>query len=221
MFRLPVSHVRWLAPDIFELALERADVVFEPGESVVLFGPSEISRPYSIASGGADPLLRFVIRRMSGGALSPWLAERRAGDVLEVSHPFGEFRPGVGDRAGGGAVFVATGVGIAPFLSYLSGPVAPARKPICLYGVRQFRDAVGIAILRERSDLTLAVSREDLPPAHGIFQGRVTGVLDRLPLAGDRHYCLCGSDAMVDTVTYWLRNHGVPPERLHGEVFFP
>ena len=211
-----VIAVRPHTHEICELILDRKDVIFEPGESVVLFGPDHISRPYSIASGVDDAELRFLIRRMANGELSPWLADRGPGDRVVISEPFGAFRPGAADGASMQSVFVATGVGIAPFLSYAQS-VRYARRPRCLYGVRYLSEAFGLDLLRTRTDLELAISREEAEGHHG---GRVTDLLPELPLEGDGHFFLCGYDAMVDEVTYWLHEHGVPRDRIHGEVFF-
>ncbi len=75
--------------------------------------------PYSIASGVNDEHLRFLIKRFDNGNVSVYLSELNPGDRLTLSPPFGWFRPGQSDNARVQPVFIATGTGIAPFISYM------------------------------------------------------------------------------------------------------
>ncbi len=215
--RTRVIKVQWHNPDVFELWLERDNFDFVPGDCVALFGSDgQGSRPYSLASGIHDPELRFLIRQMEGGEVSPYLAQLQPGNTVKMSPPFGWFRPGQnGDRAP--FVFMATGTGIAPFMAYLrSYPDRPPQQ--CYYGVRQRADAVAVPWLREQIDLRLAVSREVADDAH---HGRIADLwADSLPLPSDTDYYLCGLDAMIDEATVWLQGQGVDIARIHRECFF-
>lgn len=213
---LTVRDVQWHSDGVFEIAFERGDIGFTSGDCLALFRDDrKTSRPYSIASGTEEALLRFIIRRMPGGAVSTYLSERQPGDEVKVSPPFGWFRPGpAADQAP--FAFVATGTGISPFMSYFrshSGQPPAA----CLLGVRTLADAVHLEWLEAQCDLALAVSREEVP---GRFHGRVTGLLDQLPVEPGMHYYLCGLDAMIDDVSDWLEERGIPITHLHRECFF-
>jgi len=216
MFSLPVKHVLEFAPGIYELALERRGYVFTPGELTVIYSDGEDSRPYSMASGTNEDCLRFLIRRMDDGAVTNWLIERTPGEHVRVSTPYGYFRPGQEGPAGKPGIFIATGVGIAPFLCYLHS-ATPRHRPTCLYGVRFLADAVEREFLETSADLRLALSREHVA---GLHHGRVTDLLPELVYEPDTHFYLCGLDAMVDEVAYWLNGQGVEVERVHTEVFF-
>jgi ferredoxin-NADP reductase len=214
MFELNVNETRFFTPELFEISLERGGYEFVPGQCAVLFADDDDSRPYSISSGAEEPVLRFLLRRFSGGALSNWLADRRPGDTVRVSLPFGEFRTA---ESKGAVVFIATGVGISPFLSALHSRGFAPESVRCLYGVRTLEDAVPVPTLRNRVALHLAVSREE---AEGRFHGRVTGLLETLRLPDGADYYLCGCDAMIDNVYDLLRARNIPPARIHTEVFF-
>ncbi len=113
-------------------------------------------------------------------------------------------------------VFVATGTGIAPFLSYLKSD--PMQRPAqCLYGVRQLKDAVGLGCVQDHCPVDLAVSRQVVP---GTTHGRVTDLLESLTVEPKCHFYLCGLDAMINTVGNWLEARGVDPFSIHREVFF-
>jgi len=213
---LSVHHIEWHSDGIFELQLEREGVDFEPGDCVALYAADgKTSRPYSFASGTDEEIARFVIRRMPGGIVSTYLSERKPGDRVKISPPFGWFRPG-NVRDGEGFVFIATGTGIAPFLSHFrSRPEQPPAQ--CLYGVRKLEDAVDLEWLRTLCELRLTVSRERVG---GYHCGRVTDFLEDMPVSKQTHYYLCGLDAMIDEVSLWLERHEVDVTHIHRECFF-
>ncbi len=209
-----VTEVRVVNSDLFELIVERNGLEFVPGDCTAIYTDAEKSRPYSIASGADETELRFVIRKMEGGEVSPWLMDRLPGDTIRVTPPFGWFRPGQ-DIGEAPFAFIATGTGIAPFLSYQN---TFKRPPVqCLYGVRHEADAIGFSSLRNWCPTLLAVSREQTNDHH---HGRVTDLLDRLPLDSDTHYYCCGLESMVNEVGAWLQTNGVPLMHIHREVFF-
>lgn len=210
-----VVDVRAHGPDIFSIEIERDGLAFVPGDCMALYAEDlRISRPYSIASGTDEPTLRFIIRRMPGGDVSPYLCSRRPGDQIRVSPPFGWFRPGA-NAAVRPFVFMATGTGIAPFLSYLRSP--GARSPAAFrYGCRVAADLVEIDWLRQNAEIECFLSRES---AAGCRRGRITDHMEELPI-GDLDYYLCGLDAMIDQATEFLTSRGVPLTRVHRECFF-
>jgi len=207
--------VRQIDEGLFVLVLERNGLAFVPGDCVALHADAETSRPYSIASGDREETLQFIIRELPGGAVSPWLRSRTPGNSVQISPPFGWFRPGQGIEDAP-FVFLATGTGIAPFLSYFkSGERMPPEQ--ILWGVREKSHAIGFNSLSQGCPVQLAVSRER---AAGHFYGRITGLLPALAVDPDTHYYLCGLESMIDQVSESLQARGVDLFHLHREVFF-
>jgi ferredoxin-NADP reductase len=199
--------------DLFILSVERNGLDFIPGDCVAVYTDQDKSRPYSIASGSKEDELRFVIRMMDGGEVSPWLMQRNPGDIIRITPPFGWFRPGQ-DIGKAPFAFLATGTGIAPFLSYME---TFERPPVqCLYGVRQEADAIGFSELRNFCPSLLAVSREKTEHHHG----RLTDLIDQIPEQDELHYYCCGLESMVNDVSEKLQQNGVALSRIHREVFF-
>ena len=212
----PILNLEWKTPRVFELTVKRNGLEFVPGDSVALFSADgKNSRPYSIASGVDEPVLRFLIQRMPDGSVSNHLSDLTAGATVRISEPFGWFRPGqnVDNKP---FVFIATGTGIAPFLSYLRA--FPKVLPqLLLYGVRRLEDVIDIDHLQSVCPMQLAISKELVPPYK---QGRVTDLLPDISFTPDTHFYLCGLDAMIDEVSDFLERSGVDFAYIHREVFF-
>jgi ferredoxin--NADP+ reductase len=209
-----VIEVKMVNVDLFELSVERSGLDFIPGDCVAIHTADDKSRPYSIASGNAENELRFMIRMMEGGEVSPWLMDRKPGQTIRITPPFGWFRPGqdIGDAP---FVFIATGTGIAPFLSYRE--TFDNKPEQCLYGVRMEADAIGYSDLKDWCPTQLAVSREETRSHH---KGRVTDLLGQLPITPGTHYYCCGLESMINDVGSWLESNGVELTHIHREVFF-
>lgn len=214
--KLRIEKIIFHTRDLFEIYLDRRDIDFCPGDYVSIYtGDAATSREYSIASGINDPHLGFLIKHIPGGTVTEYLQHRKEGDSIGISLPVGSFRPGL-QHGNDDFIFIATGTGIAPFLSYIkSYPDKPPRK--LLYGVRKLEEAVGRDIFEKVCPTELAVSRENLP---GIYSGHVTGLLNHLDYSPGTHFYLCGLDAMIEEITELLRKRGVDRDNIHHEIFF-
>ena len=207
-----ILELNFLAPSIYELIIERNGLEFTPGDCVSIKKSPKVLRPYSIASGTADDHLRFLIRQMEGGEVSAHLPLLGKGEAIELTPPFGWFRPGQSDP-NEEAVFIATGTGIAPFISFMN---SFDKKVTCLYGVKHSSDILDFDFLNENSELFIATSRE----RSDHFHGRVSELIKSLEIDPVKHYYLCGLDAMIDEVSDWLESVGVDFANIHREVFF-
>ena len=205
------------SPEIFEIHLSRNNEQFIPGQYLSLgTDQPEVSREYSIASGINEPWLGFIIRHRAGGQVTEFLSRLQPREVIHTSWPSGTFRPGF-QPGKNQFIFIATGTGIAPFLSYLKS--YPQKPPLSLlYGVRFLRDAVGLSDLEKNFPIQLAISREKISGQH---HGRVTDILHTLPLQKNIHYYLCGLDAMIQQVSEWFQYRGIPSDHIHYEGNIP
>ncbi|MEM7397124.1 MAG: hypothetical protein AAF492_32785, partial [Verrucomicrobiota bacterium] len=71
--------------------------------------------------------------------------------------------------------------------------------------------------LQTLCDLKICISRETV---EGYQPGRVTDVLEDMPVSPEIHYYLCGLDDMIDHVTEWLQERNVDITHIHRECFF-
>lgn len=212
---LKVVGVKSYSEEVFELSLERGGIEFTPGDCLALFDQKgRESRPYSIASGQGDDHLRFVIRHMEDGRVSPYLHSRNPGDVIHASRPFGWFRPGA--KKDSPSVLLATGTGISPFLAAVRS-YEEFHPAVCLYGVRTLKDAVELEVLSKAGQVLLAVSREE---AEGVHHGRISDFYSEMPISDNHQYYLCGLDSMIDEASSFLEEKGIPLAHIHRECFF-
>lgn len=193
---------------------------FLPGQCVTL-SRDGVERHYSIASRPGSERLAILYDVLEGGKLSPRLADLMPGDSITVSKPFGSFTD-----SGGEAVWIATGTGIAPFLSMARAELTRGKE--LLHGARTadrlyFREEL-LAMLG--TGYRGCVSRPEtgvggeaaLPP--GAIPGRLTSLLEDGPLRTDIPYYLCGSSQMVVDVRDLLVRRGVPFDKIFSEIYF-
>ena len=213
---------------LFSLRVEGASLRFEAGQFVrialdtVAGDPgSRVARAFSFVNPPHDPVLEFYGVIEPQGPLSPRLARLKAGDTLYVaSNPAGFLvLREVPDAAT--LWLVATGTGIAPFLSILrtEAPWQRFRKVVVVHAVRHARElAYRDAIASTPAQYVTFVSREAHP---GSLAGRVPAALrdGRLEAAAGvkidsrSHFMLCGNPQMLRDTTAALLERGLRKHR--------
>jgi ferredoxin-NADP reductase len=212
-FAARIQSRRWLSPTTFELTLERpAGFDFQPGQRVRLgSGPNE--REYSIAAAPGDPDVVLCIRRVAGGEVSTWLSTAGIGTELRCSGPHGYFTFKPSPRR---AIFVATGTGVAPFVSMAR---AGAKGFTLLHGVKRAEDLFYRSLLSASAQRYIACLSEDAPADPDGFAGRVTQHLERQVPPEACDFYLCGRREMIRDVT-WLIDDRFPGSRVYSEIFY-
>jgi ferredoxin-NADP reductase/MOSC domain-containing protein YiiM len=207
-----------------------------PGQFVVLrLHPNPAATPllrsYSLSDAPAADHYRISIKQEEHGAASSYLHSRiRVGDCLEVSAPRGTFILGSDERA---AVLLSVGVGVTPVLAMLHTLVAArsTREVWWLYGARNGAEH---PFVRECNELLRQLPRSrryilysQAPasePSGGNFDARGhlgVDVLTRLGVPTQADFYLCGPVGFMQDLTRSLMSLGVPPSRIHSEIFGP
>jgi ferredoxin-NADP reductase len=200
----------WLSKRTFELELDRPESFdFVPGQGVCL-GEGPGQREYSLASGRTEPKLTLCIRRVENGTLTSWLATVQVGRQLNFTGPHGFFTWQDSSRP---AVLVATGTGIAPFLSMTRSGCTGFT---ILHGVHTreelyYKESFQAAALR----YVPCLSGETAP---GAFSGHVTEWVRTHLAPGSYDFYLCGRREMVRDVTS-LVDDSYPGSRVYAEIF--
>ncbi|MDE3113899.1 MAG: ferredoxin--NADP reductase [Chloroflexota bacterium] len=214
---------------------------FTPGQYVTIGRVGAdgrlVQRPYSVASSArrTEAGYELFIRLVRAGALTPLLFATKVGDRVTLKRPKGRFTLRPDDQRT--HIFIATGCGLAPFLSMLrtlDDDAAP-RKVIVLHGV-SYADELGYRSELERwaADprwglrYVPTVSRPREPRNAGWTgrTGRAETVLGplldelRLPPAESVAY-ICGNPEMTVTAEEILRGHGFDAGSIHKELYWP
>lgn len=241
--RLAIADVRRETPEAVSVAFAvpeelRADFAFTSGQYLTLrttLDGEEIRRSYSICSGVDDGELRVAIKRLEGGLFSCFANENlRPGDTIEVMPPMGRFGIVPDPDAARTYVAFAAGSGITPILSIVKTVLArePRSRFVLFYGNRSsgsiiFKEAIEDLKDRfvERFAVHHVLSREaqDVALLNGRLGRDKVEALMRTAggTAAVDHVFVCGPATMIEEVAGALKDLGVPPERVHVELFTP
>lgn len=173
-------------------------------------------RPFTVA--GTDPHggIRLTIRSR-GRDTTAMHAHLQPGMPANVTGPYGMFDFTLGRDH---QVWVAGGIGISPFLAWLTAldPADPYRIDL-FYSTSSEADAVYLAELHAAERRLAPVLR-----VHPVFtraDGHLTaaGIEALTDLPAGTHVFLCGPDPMVRTLGRDLHRRGVPRDYIHQETF--
>jgi ring-1,2-phenylacetyl-CoA epoxidase subunit PaaE len=214
----------------------RDDFAFVSGQYLTLrtkLDGTEVRRSYSICSGMDEGELRVAIKRLDGGLFSCFAnAQLKAGDTIEVLPPDGRF--GLVPDAAAERTYVgfAAGSGITPIFSIVKSVLTrePRSHFVLFYGNKSsatimFKDELDNLKDRfvERLSVHHILSREmqDVDVLHGRLSGDKVPALIRTAggITAVDDVFLCGPVAMTDEVSATLTTLGLPPERMHREIF--
>jgi len=214
-----VVALRRLSEKTFELELTRPpSFVFSAGQRIRLV-TEHGERDYSLVSGPSQETLILCIRGVEGGVLSPRLSALQMGDILTFSGPHGYFvyRP-----SGRQPVFVATGTGIAPFVSMARSGV---RGFVLLHGVSMPGELYYQSLFETTpSTYVPCISRAPDGPSSGglgaaMFRGRVTTYIRNRLRSGVYDFYLCGREEMIRDATH-LVDERFGGSHVYTEIFF-
>lgn len=121
---LKITEVEHYTDTLFRIRTERpTSYRFTAGEFTMIgMGDDDINRAYSITSGPYDEYLEFYSIKVQDGPLTSRLQHVKVGDELEVGDkPTGTLTL-ANLELGGDLWMLATGTGIAPFISLLRDP---------------------------------------------------------------------------------------------------
>jgi ferredoxin-NADP reductase len=207
---------RRLSGNCVEISLSRPpEFGFTPGQTLCIVSGA-VERHYSMISTPEDDEIRLCVRHIPHGTLSPMLTETAIGTSYTITGPHGyfTFRP-----SGRSPVFVATGSGIAPFVSMFRSGTRPFAL---LHGVRRRQDLYYRSLFRPLAGAYVAClsqANDDRVPEPDVYSGRVTAYLKhRLP-PGIYDFYLCGSQEMVRDATLTADDR-FAGSRVFTEIFF-
>jgi len=207
---------RWLSKTAFEIELTRPPALkFKAGQTICFIHES-MKRYYSLLSTPDDPTLMFCIYHVPQGNFSALLADARIGSLFHVSGPHGYFIFSRSERA---PIFIATGTGIAPFVSFARSGVTDYAL---LHQARSADELYYRSYFQKNTPKYFPCLVE--PPIKAstlsnFFCGKISECIRTNLRPGSYDFYLCGEREMIREVTR-LVDETYPESRLYTEVFF-
>ncbi|WP_179319122.1 2Fe-2S iron-sulfur cluster-binding protein [Winogradskyella helgolandensis] len=221
----------------FDVPLELHDAFkFRQGQHLTLkadLNGEDVRRSYSLCSSPNDKQWKVAVKLIPGGKFSTFINEElKAGDQLEVMSPSGTFGVEVNAEKPKNYLFFAAGSGITPVLSMVKAHLQAEPNSTCkLFYVN--KTAKSIIFKEELEQLRnkyfgrleiyyfLTKERRDIELFNGRFDDEKMKVLTKtfIDIPDTSEVFLCGPEKMVNYVSEYLINAGLPKELIHFELF--
>ena len=221
-----------LRPDIVQVDFEMVDppeIHYEAGQFIILQTAEQngkiVKRSYSIASPPNPRGFSLCVKVV--GVASQFVSELNSGDRVKFSGPWGMGKFTFPEKTEPEIVMMATGTGFSPIHSLLQSklPAHPEKKFLFLWGLKREADIYNITILDELTARHPHFSYRLILSEPGQFWQGKRGLLSlvfsqEIGAAAGKEFFLAGNGVMITGVESELKAQGVPPERIHKEVFF-
>lgn len=193
----------------------------------------DIRRTYSLCSSPTENEWKVAVKKIPEGKFSSIVeTSLQPGDLLEVMAPSGNFGVDINPNKAKNYLFFAAGSGITPILSMIKTHLALEPKSTCkLFYVN--RTAKSIIFKEELEQLRnkyfgrleiyyfLTKERRDIDLFNGRFDDEKMEVLTKtfIDIPDTSEVFLCGPETMINYVSDYLINAGLPKELIHYELF--
>jgi benzoate/toluate 1,2-dioxygenase reductase subunit len=212
LLQAPLLNRRWLSDKAFEIDLAKpSSFRFIPGQRICLSHEGR-ERDYSLINAPDDDVLTLCIGYVKEGRVSPFLATESVGTPLCFTGPRGYFTYKPSPRP---AIFVATGTGIAPFVSMSRSGL---RGFTLLHGAHSAEELYYEAFFRSVSGSYIPCITQ-ISEEKDLFRGRVTDYLNSMMPREDYDFYLCGRAEMIRDVTLLVDAH-FPGSLVYAETFY-
>ncbi|WP_431110422.1 2Fe-2S iron-sulfur cluster-binding protein [Winogradskyella poriferorum] len=212
------------------------DFKFSQGQHLTLktlINGEDVRRSYSLCSSPFDNEWKVAVKEIPGGKFSTFVnSTLKIGDELEVMPPSGTFGVKCNAEKAKNYLFFAAGSGITPILSMIKAHLATEPNSTCkLFYVN--KTAKSIIFKEELEQLRntyfgrleiyyfLTKEKRDIELFNGRFDDDKMKVLTKtfIDIPDTSEVFLCGPEDMVNYVSNYLTEAGLPKELIHFELF--
>ncbi|MGC6510865.1 MAG: FAD-dependent oxidoreductase [Myxococcota bacterium] len=166
-----------------------------------------LKRAYSISSApDASSPRDFHFTIINTGATSKWLSDRRKGDRLEFSGPWGKKFRAQPDDPDSVVHLFATGTGFSPIGAMALSRTNNGRSPVNLWWQTPYKYDEGVLELLKSNNRFRVSVGEDL--------------VGLVPADSKALYFFAGDGEVIVPLCSRLLSEGVPPQQLRTEYFF-
>ena len=209
---------------------------FSQGQHLTLkadINGEDVRRSYSLCSSPFENKWKVAVKLIPGGKFSTYVNDvLQTGDEMDVMAPSGTFGVDCHAENAKNYLFFAAGSGITPVLSMIKTHLAAEPNSTCkLFYVN--KTAKSIIFKEELEQLRntyfgrleiyyfLTKERRDIELFNGRFDDEKMKVLTKtfIDIPDTNEVFLCGPEQMVNYVSEYLVNAGLPKELIHFELF--
>ncbi|MGO3181583.1 MAG: 2Fe-2S iron-sulfur cluster-binding protein [Aequorivita sp.] len=190
-------------------------------------------RSYSLCSSPVEKQWQVAVKSIPEGKFSSFVnSELHAGDTLEVMVPSGTFGVDVNPDQSKNYLFFAAGSGITPVVSMIKTHLALEPNATCklFYVNKTAKSIIFKEVLEQLRNqyfgrfeiyYFLTKERRDIDLFNGRFDDEKMEILAKnfIDIPDTSEVFLCGPEKMVDYVSEFLINAGLPKELIHFELF--
>ncbi|MAX70131.1 MAG: phenylacetic acid degradation protein [Flavobacteriaceae bacterium] len=217
------------------LELQKA-FIFSQGQHLTLktlINGEDVRSSYSLCSSPFDNEWKVAVKEIPGGKFSTFVNSiLKIGDELDVMPPSGTFGVKCNAENAKNYLFFAAGSGITPILSMIKAHLATEPNSTCkLFYVN--KTAKSIIFKEELEQLRntyfgrleiyyfLTKEKRDIELFNGRFDDDKMKVLTKtfIDIPDTSEVFLCGPEDMVNYVSNYLAEAGLPKELIHFELF--
>lgn len=204
---------------------------FRPGQFVLVsFLDNRLGkqcRAYSISNCPQDKFLTLTVKKI--GVFSSALHKLKIGEKVKIGSPQGDFYP---EKSMKNLVFLATGVGIAPFYSIINTYFRQGINNKNLTLFYSNKTDKNIVFFKELNKLAkkwrkfkiiyiLTQQKKDCNDENKEFQRLNVKILKKyLKDLNNKHYFICGPIEFVNDLRRALRKNGAGEDFIKTEVFY-
>ena len=195
------------------LAPEKEELKFKPGQFLFIkFKTMSEQHPFSISSSPSEKELKISVKNL--GDYTSQIKNLTAGTKAEIHGPFGKFLPGDFKEQ----IWVAGGIGIAPFLGVARGiKNFPEVKATLFYTTTNKKEAV---YLDELGKISKSHANLKVIPWFTEEKGRITlEAIRKLASIENKEIFLCGPVSMMRSLRLQLVSNGISKHKIYSEEF--
>lgn len=221
----------------FDVPLDlQAAFQFKQGQHLTLkaiINGEDVRRSYSLCSSPFDNEWKVAVKQILGGKFSTFVNESlQTGDALDVMPPSGTFGVDCNPENAKNYLFFAAGSGITPILSMIKAHLEVEPNSTCkLFYVNKTAKSIIFKEALEQLRNTyfgrleiyyfLTKEKRDIELFNGRFNDEKMQVLTKtfIDIPDTSEVFLCGPEQMVNYVSNYLINAGLPKHLVHFELF--
>jgi len=214
-----IDQMRLINTNILEVVLRmppKTSFRFIPGQYIKVINKKN-KRSYSIASSNRIGTLTLIIKKVSNGYMSDyWFNKAKKDDLLRIEGPFGSFFIRNNSKK---KIFLATGVGIAPFLSIINSlsETFLNDKIELIWGSKSKSEFFKIKYRKESTNLVMIESNTNTSNLKKFYIQDYA--IENFKDIDDIEIYACGNPNMINSAKKLFVGAGLPESSFFSDAF--